>query len=197
MGRQFVSQPQIPESIFRPSILWAGFAWGFAEATLFFIVPDVLLTLVALFSFRRSQRLLACILLGALAGGSIMFYLGAKDPVRAQAVVQRVPFVSHAMFDKTQLAFQRDGIWALTKSPGNGIPYKVYAVQANKYSGLLLFLMVSLLARLERFALFWLIAGAMGFFFRKNICRQPRITVLAHASIWILGYAWYWSKVSG
>jgi hypothetical protein len=34
----------------RSWILWAGFIWGFAEATLFFIVPDVLLTFVVLFS---------------------------------------------------------------------------------------------------------------------------------------------------
>jgi len=110
-------------------------------------------------------------------------------------VVLRVPFVSAAMFDKTAQSFQRDGIWALTKGPGNGIPYKVYCVQASRHCGLLLFLVVSLLARLERFALFWLIAGAIGFSFRKNILRQPRITVAVHACIWILGYAWYWSAV--
>src|SRR5579864_8200172 len=181
MKRQFVNQPQTPEFIVQSGILWAGFAWGFAEATLFFIVPDVLLTLIALFSFRLSARVLACILLGALAGGAIMFYLGAKDPVQARQVVLRVPFVSQAMFDKTRQSFQRDGIWALTKGPGNGIPYKVYCVQASKHSGLLLFLLVSLLARLERFALFWLIAGAMGSLFRKNIFRQPKIPAAVHA----------------
>ena len=195
MRKQFVNEPQTPEFIFQPGILWAGFAWGFAEATLFFIVPDVLLTLVALFSFPRSARVLACILLGALAGGTIMFSLGAKDPAQAQQVVLRVPFVSQAMFDKTHSSFQREGIWALTKGPGNGIPYKVYCVQSGKYSGLLLFLLVSLLARLERFVLFWLIAGAMGSFFRKNILRQPKLTVAIHACIWIAGYAWYWSKI--
>jgi membrane protein YqaA with SNARE-associated domain len=169
--------------------------WGFAEATLFFIVPDVLLTLVALFSFRRSVRVLASILLGALAGGTIMFLLGAKDPAQARVVVLHVPFVSQTMFDKTQQSFQRDGIWALIKSSGNGIPYKVYSVQSGKYSGLLLFLLVSLLARLERFAPFWLIAGALGLLFRKNILRQPKVTVAVHACIWILGYAWYWSRI--
>ena len=93
MNRAFVSGPQTPESTFHPWVLWLAFFWGLAEATLFFIVPDVLLTLVALFSFRRSARVLACILLGALAGGTIMFYFGAKDPAQAKAVVLRVPFV--------------------------------------------------------------------------------------------------------
>ena len=195
MRRHFVNEPQTPEITFRPWILWAGFVWGFAEATLFFIVPDVLLTLVALLSFQRSTRLLACILLGALAGGSIMFLLGAKDPAQAQTVVLRVPFVAQSMFEKTQQSFHRDGIWALTKGPGNGIPYKVYAVQASKFSGLWLFLMVSLLARMERFALFWLIAAAMGLIFHRSIRRQPKITVAIHACIWIIGYALYWSRI--
>src|SRR5690348_4685597 len=46
MRKQFVNEPQPPEFILQPGVLWAGFAWGFAEATLFFIVPDVLLTLI-------------------------------------------------------------------------------------------------------------------------------------------------------
>jgi hypothetical protein len=28
------------------SALWAAFVWGFAEASFFFVVPDVLLTLI-------------------------------------------------------------------------------------------------------------------------------------------------------
>ena|SRR5256885_11280896 len=195
MPRPFVSAPQTPEFIARPWVLWAGFLWGFAEATLFFIVPDVLLTLVALFSFQRSARVLACIMLGALTGGTIMFYLGANKPEQAKALVLHVPFVSHAMSEKTTQSFQHYGIWALTEGPGNGIPYKVYCVQAGRYSALALFLVVSLLARMERFALFWLIAGAIGFVFRRNIRRQPKVTVAVYTCIWILGYAWYWSKI--
>src|SRR5437667_439728 len=50
---------------------WAarvGLLWGFAEATLFFIVPDVLLGAVALFAPRAAPRLLAFTLAGALVG---------------------------------------------------------------------------------------------------------------------------------
>lgn len=124
-----------------------------------------------------------------------MFYLGTSKPEEARAVVLRVPFVSLTMLQKTQQSFQSDGIWALTKGPGNGIPYKVYCVQAGRYSALGLFLVVSLLARMERFALFWLITGTIGFVFRRNIYRQPKVTVAVYACIWILGYTWYWSKI--
>ena len=195
MPSRFVSEPQTPEFISRRWVLWAGFIWGFAEATLFFIVPDVLLTLVALFSFRRSARLLACILLGALCGGTIMFYFGASHPAQAKATVLRVPFVSAAMFDRTGRGFQKSGIWELTKGAASGIPYKVFCVQAGGYAGLPLFLVVSLLARLERFAFFWLIAGGMVAIFGRKIRRQPKVAMAIHALIWIAGYTWYWIRI--
>ncbi|MGC2697192.1 MAG: hypothetical protein WA738_15510 [Candidatus Angelobacter sp.] len=195
MPQQTIEQSNRPEFVFTSLVLWLGLLWGFAEATLFFVVPDVLLTLVALYSFRRSARVLACILLGALAGGTVMFYLGARNPGQAKALVLEVPFVSQAMFAKTQAGFERDGIWTLTKSSGNGIPYKVYSVQASGYASWPLFLMVSLLARMVRFAPFWAVASALGIAFRTRIHRRPAVPAMVHACLWILGYAWYWSRI--
>ena len=195
MQEKNLSEPPVPAFTLHPWGLWAGFVWGFAEATLFFIVPDVLLTFMALYSFRQSVKVLACILLGALVGGTLMFYVGQHSPYQSKAVVLRVPFVSPVMFDKTHQSFERNGIWALTKGPASGIPYKVYCVQASHYSGWHLFLVASVLARMERFALFWAIAGLLGLVFRKSIRRQPTITAAVHACIWILGYAWYWTRI--
>src|SRR5215470_3253255 len=166
----------------RPWVLWAGCLWGFAEATLFFVVPDVLLTLVALYSLRRSAKLIAFILLGALAGGTVTFYLGAKNPGQAEAVVLHVPFVTPAMFTKSHSGFERDGIWTLAKAPGNGIPYKVYCVQASRYVSWATFIAVSVLARLERFAPFWIVAAGLGIAFPTRIHRRPMLPAIAHAS---------------
>ena len=195
MGAASVDEPTSPKFVHRPWILWAGVVWGFAEATLFFIVPDVLLTLVALYSIRRSIKLVAFILLGALMGGTVMFYQGAKDPARAQAMVLHVPFVSMAMFTKTHAGFERDGIWTLAKSPGNGIPYKVYCVQASRYAGWPAFIAMSVLARLERFAPFWLVAATLGLVFKKQIAHRPLVPIVVHLSLWIVGYTLYWSKI--
>jgi membrane protein YqaA with SNARE-associated domain len=195
MPESEVSQPQTPESVFHPWIFWLGLLWGFAEATLFFIVPDVLLTLIALFSFRQSARVLACILIGALGGGIVMFCYGEKDPPQAKALVLQVPFVSPAMFVKTQQGFERDGIWTLVRSPGNGIPYKIYCVQASRYSRWPLFLLVCAVARMERFAPFWLLASSLGLAFRARIRRRPMVPTAMHVCLWILGYAWYWSAI--
>lgn len=61
-------------------------------------------------------------------------YLGSRNLDQVQAVVLKVPFVSPSMFLKTGASFQHNGIWALVKSPGNGIPYKVYCVEASRCS---------------------------------------------------------------
>jgi membrane protein YqaA with SNARE-associated domain len=195
MPQPAIGQSQTPEFVFHPGILWLGVLWGFAEATFFFIVPDVLLTLVALYSWRRSAQLLASILLGALAGGTAMFYFGAKAEPQAKAVVLQVPFVSRSMFVNTRQGFERNGIWTLVRGPGNGIPYKVYCVQASRYANWGTFIVISVLARLERFAPFWVVAAVLGTVFRKQIQRRQMIPALIHVSLWILGYAWYWSRI--
>ena len=195
MGEPSGQRPASAGFVERPWILWVGFTWGLAEATLFFIVPDVLFTLVALYSPRRSVKLVAFILVGAMAGGTVMFYLGAKNPARAESVVLKVPFVSKAMFMTTRAGFQRDGTWTLAKSPGNGIPYKVYCVQAATYGRWPLFILISMLARLERFAPFWLVSAALGIAFRRGIRRRPAIPAAVHAVLWTLGYAWYWIRI--
>ena len=71
-----------------------GLLWGFAEATVFFIVPDVLLGAVALFAPRAAPRVLAFTLAGALAGGALTYGVSSElDPSRSEAVLERVPTV--------------------------------------------------------------------------------------------------------
>ena len=81
----------------RGLILVGALAWGFAEATLFFIVPDVLLTLVATTDGRLA--LVACLfaVCGALLGGALMYAWGAEDAVGAKAVLERLPAVHATM----------------------------------------------------------------------------------------------------
>jgi hypothetical protein len=46
--------------------------WGFAEATVFFVVPDVLLTAIPVRDLRAASLACFLALLGALAGGTLM-----------------------------------------------------------------------------------------------------------------------------
>ncbi len=117
MPESGAGQRPTPESVFHPWILWLGLFWGFAEATLFFIVPDVLLTLVALFSFRRSAQLMACILVGAVAGGSVM---SLQSLLCAGEPLCRVAAVSHSQRCGTPGALC--SLLAVRKRPGTCLP---------------------------------------------------------------------------
>ncbi len=179
-----------------PAGLFLGFLWGFAEATLFFIIPDVFLTLPALFSIRKSLKVMAAILLGSVLGGGVMYWYGEAHSVEAEALVRQVPFVTEKMIVKTHEEFEQYRIWALVKGPAGGIPYKIYAVQSPRYAGLAVFLLVTVIARAWRFVLSWAVAVVLGAVFRKGIERRPWAAVAAHLCVWTAIYAWYWTRVS-
>ena len=56
--------------------------WGLAEATLFFIVPDVWLNLAG-------RRRLEAGLLGALIGGALIYFWGAHDKPGAVTLMEK------------------------------------------------------------------------------------------------------------
>jgi membrane protein YqaA with SNARE-associated domain len=178
------------------SALWVAAGWGFAEGTVFFFIPDIFLTATALFSVRRSLSQMFAALAGSLVGGTLLFGLAAHNPASAENLVQRVPFVSHRMFDKVEHDFQDAGVWALCKGPTSGIPYKVYAVQAPHHTQIVSFLLVSVPARLERFVLSWAIFALIGVLLRGKIQAHPVGAVGLHALYWIGVYAYYWSAVA-
>lgn len=157
----------------------AAALWGFAEATLFFLVPDIWLTALAV---RRGLKpaLLASLsaLAGALLGGLAMYAWGTHDPESARAVLARVPAIDAAMIADVGDRLRKDGLMAIFLGPLFGIPYKIFAVEAAATGvGLAAFLAVSIPARLVRFLLLsgisWAIstalAGCAGLPFRTGL----------------------------
>jgi hypothetical protein len=175
---------------------WPGivltFLWGFAEATLFFILPDVPLSLVAMFRPRRGLLHMMAIVVGAVLGGVLMFSWSAHS-VRAREVVARVPAVSPAMFVGADRDLREHGLLGASLGPVRGIPYKVYAVEAPAHSTLWPFLLVTVPARLWRLVAVWLGFAGAGVVLRK-LGRQSLAPAL-HAIFWIVTYAIYWSTV--
>ncbi len=164
--------------------------WGFAEATLFFIVPDVWLTLLAL---RGTGRALAGSLyaaLGALIGGSIMYFWGLMDPDTALAVMDMVPAVSRGLIERVRVEHSSMGIVALFVGPFSGAPYKLYAVMSGAMGiPLPLFAFISIPARLVRFVLLSVAAGAIARRVPWDARRKFLITLL----LWSLFYALFFA----
>lgn len=175
---------------------WPGsvlaFSWGLAEGTLFFVVPDVLLTLTALFGFRAAVKQTLLAVVGALVAGLLLFVWAANAPAAARAV-QAVPFVRPAMVEKVRADFTEAGAFALLRGPLSGIPYKLYAVEAPTFTSLPVFLLASVPARLERLATGLLLFGGVGWLLRRRIAAAPRLAVAGHAIYWLVIYGYYWS----
>lgn len=126
--------------------------WGFAEATLFFIVPDVWLSIAGRDHLHEGLR--ACLygVFGALIGGSIIYLWGAHDHASAVAIMEKIPAVSTEMVSRVRQELTERGTWALMLGIFSGTPYKLYAAQAaNAGIEFWMFSLVSIPARLIRF----------------------------------------------
>ena len=174
----------------RPSLKPAAFLWGLAEATLFFIVPDVLLTAAALRRLRAALVLCGWATLGALAGGTGMYFWGEQAPAQAWALLDRVPAIAPAMMAWVRTALAQEGLAALFLGPLSGTPYKLYAVAAGQQQlDLAAFLLVSVPARAARFVLVCLLAYTVSRLLAGRLSETRRYGVLAAA--WLLFYAGY------
>lgn len=190
--RESGSEPTIPPTD-RPSETrhraLALAAWGLAEATLFFIVPDVLLTRLALRSGRRAIVACGWTLAGALAGGLVMYGWGAGDPDRAMRVLDAVPAIDREMIERVGVEIADDAA-AMLLGPLGGVPYKIYAVQAGRHNvSVPLFLLISIPARGIRFVLTALIASAIATVVRRRFSQAACDRL--HAVFWVGLYAWY------
>ena len=130
-----------------------AFFWGLAEATLFFIVPDVGLSVISLKGIDIG--LIACLyaLAGALTGGTIMFYWGRANIEKVTHILNMIPAIRTKDIEKVRSDLKNTGIPAILFGPILGIPYKIYAAHAHLITSIFYFLLISIPARIVRFIL--------------------------------------------
>lgn len=167
-------------------------AWGFAEATLFFVVPDVLLTWLAGFRPQVAWRALMFCLAGALAGGTLMFVLAHGEAATVRAWVTAVPAISEGFMAATGAALREDFGPAMLRAGFTGVPYKVLAVEAGAQGqSLAAFVAFSVPARLSRWVLLMLLARGVATVVRARVRQADRMLWSLWAIGWGLVYAVY------
>ena len=170
-----------------------AFGWGFAEATLFFVVPDVWITRVALRSGREAAWAIACAVLGAVLGGAAIVAWARNDPAGLRAALDAVPAVAPALIDRVGVDWSRLGALAPLLGGFSGVPYKLYAAHAPQHLQVAPFLALTAAVRGVRFAAVAAIAWALA---RCATPRWgPRAVVAAWALAWTALYAVYWSTM--
>ena len=174
---------------------WLAFVWGLAEATVFFIVPDVLITRLALLgTIRRTLLACLCALAGALIGGAILWFAAAND--RGPSLLRlfaHLPGIDRDLVAETGQAIYRQGPNVLFSGGLLGQPYKLFAVHAGAQQvPLATFLLISLPARLLRFIITATIAWVVGWYLK----RWPRSRLVRlHTFVWLGFYAVYFLLV--
>ena len=169
---------------------WIASAWGLAEATLFFFVPDVFLSWVALENPKRAFVACGFALAGALVGGAAMFAWGGVDAESVRAALDAVPGIRPDMIAAVRVDLEEHGPIALFTGPPRGVPYKIYAAEWGALGGGLAgFLLQSVLARVLRFLLAAAIAGLL----RRHVLAKLSLRACRaiHVAFWLAFYAWY------
>jgi membrane protein YqaA with SNARE-associated domain len=167
-----------------------AFIWGLAEATVFFIVPDVLLTRLALSDFRRA--LVACLwaVAGALFGGTALWFAARHDATQFFLnAFDWLPGISRGLIVRIAQALHTDGLTALATGALSGQPYKLYAVHAGAQDiPLTGFLIVSAVASFVRFTLAATVAWLAG----RVLHHLPEASRLRlHLYCWLIFYSCY------
>jgi len=178
-----------------PAECAAGALWGFAESTLFFVVPDVLISLTALGSWRRSLLQAGSAVAGALLGGAVLFAWATSAPDAARATVRQVPFVREAMFAVASAGLDTGAFTALVRGSFSGIPYKVYAVEAPGRVRAAAFLLASIPARALRFLVVASAIALVAALLRRFTSIGSRGLRVVLAAGWSAFYAYYWLTI--
>ncbi|MEW6119717.1 MAG: hypothetical protein AB1593_06485 [Pseudomonadota bacterium] len=105
--------------------------WGLAEATLFFIVPDVLLSLLALKDRRRAWIACGYAVAGAVLGGGLMYAWAVHDPAQIRSLLVSIPAISPELLDQVRAQLDSLGYASLFAGAFSGVPYKLYASEAG------------------------------------------------------------------
>lgn len=172
-----------------------AFAWGLAEATCFFIVPDVLITLLACRALRPALKATVAALCGALLGGSLMFACALWRPDVMHRYLLRVPAISAELVAQAQNQLEERGTTSLLLGPLQGIPYKIYAVIWGAEGGdWLRFLLISIPARYSRFLLSALAARGLAWLLQRWTARRIEFELTVLAALWLEFYCFYFNR---
>lgn len=185
-----------------------AFGWGLAEATAFFIVPDVWTSRVALRHPRRALATTASAVAGAMLGGALVHGWARRTPPSDSArLMTRIPAIDAAMVAQVDDEVARSGYRAMLRGPARGVPYKLYArsagVQGLPLSRLLAW---TVPARIIRFLLVTGASAGLAAASRRAGLNSPdhglarvfgtpeRAERAVHALGWTAFYAWYFSR---
>lgn len=166
-----------------------SFLWGFAEATLFFIIPDVIISFAALQGYKLGIESSFYALIGALLGGWVMFYWGRSNLEKILQIFLKLPAIRPIDLERVRNDMQKYGSISMMWGPTLGIPYKIYAAYAHLFSSFWFFMLVSIPARMARFILVAIVVPVVMERIFPNLSYSMQFSILL--IIWVMIYSVY------
>lgn len=173
-------------------------AWGSAEALVFFIVPDVWTSWLALHNPRRGMTTTLSALAGALAGGAANYKLSERmSHEDTQRVLTSIPGISSDMVAAVERELDEKGWSALVLGPTRGVPYKIYArTLAHGGESFARFMALSVPARMGRFLAVTGGVAALGKLAdRRGLSKKTKTGLFLGG--WTAFYTWYFTAGPG
>jgi hypothetical protein len=174
---------------------FTAFVWGVAEATLFFIVPDVILSYIGLRQGPRAAAIASLYAaIGASVGGAIMYAWSASHATAARKAVLAVPAISEAMAAHAERAMAENWFVATLYGPLTNTPFKLYAILApHAGAALPAFALASIAARLPRFLIVSIGVALIGRGLSRWLSERQLLWVLIGA--WLLFYVLFFARM--
>jgi len=175
-----------------PIAILAVGLWGYAEATHFWLIPDILLAWIGLNQPKSIAPSVVAATIGATLGGAVMHQNAREEHPR----LTQIPGISDAMLVDAHERFASQGWGAVVRAPIDGIPYKVYATESGVVDRLLAELIAwTPLARAWRFLLTALVAGLIGAIFFRSVRRSEGGWFVATLGFWVVVYVRYFARL--
>ncbi len=173
-----------------------SFIWGLAEATFFFLVPDIWLSRIAITSPREAYINVTIATAGAVLGGFIMYFVGLYAFEQLHKLLPLIPAIHSTMVENVGIELQHENpLYAMQKGSVTGIPYKIYALWAGHLEiSLIIFITITTIVRSVRFTLVTIVAHGMSLVLKK--CINTRNILSIHILLWIAFYIFYFYKMS-
>jgi membrane protein YqaA with SNARE-associated domain len=191
-ANQRSSQGQMPVSI----LLGLAFVWAFLEATVFFVVPDVIISIICIvYGWREGAKAVGFAILGAILGGITTYFWGKANIDAARAFFDLLPAIGPENLARAKATFEGHEL-GLDMLMGSltSVPFKLYASEAGAAnSSLLQFVLLTPFVRLPRFAFAALLSG-MAHAYAPNFIQTNRAALII--VFWVGFYALYWGTAA-
>lgn len=177
-------------------LLSLAFLWGLAEASVFFIVPDVIISVIAIqYGFKQGLFAVYAAVIGAMLGGALLYVWGRSDVASARAFFDLLPAIAPSTMARANVEMAQPMFgYSMLKGSMTGVPFKLYASEAGAAGVPVWMFLASIpLVRLPRF-LIAATGAALAQRLAPSLWKAHKLKLLG--LFWTIFYAIYWTNAA-